>query len=256
MPETTGVRPYTVALLADIHGNLDAFEAVLADMAHQPHDAVVIAGDHLVMGPHPAQTLARLRELDVPTIFGNTDRGVVEGRSHSPLVTWTREQIGEAGIAYLESLPFSHHITPPQQTSPEADLFVVHATPTSVYPVLILEANADSPLSQNVTLEEEAAKLLGATRANLIVFGHIHYASSRTISGQRVASIGSVGFPFDGDPRAAYALASWDGTQWQLEHRRVAYDRERTIEAIQRSGQPQASWAIQVLREAQFVRPS
>jgi predicted phosphodiesterase len=256
MTDTGVVRPYTVALLADIHGNLDAFEAVLADLAHQPHDAVVIAGDHLVMGPQPAKTLARLRELDVPTIFGNIDREVVEGRPHSPLISWTREQIGEAGIAYLEALPFSHHVTPPQQTSPEADLFVVHATPTSVYPVLLLEANALSPLLNKVTPEEEAAALLGAIRANLIVFGHIHYASSGTIRGQRVVSIGSVGFPFDGDPRAAYALASWDGAQWQIQHRRVAYDRERTIEAVQRSGQPQASWVVQVLSEARFVLPS
>jgi len=256
MTDTGAVRPYTVALIADIHGNLAALEAVLADLAQRPHDAVVNAGDLLVMGPQPAETLARLRELEIPSIFGNIDRDVVEGRAASPLVSWTREQIGERGIAYLEALPFSYHVTPPQQTSPEADLLVVHATPTSVYPMLLLEANALSPLMNKATPEEEAVTLLGATRANLLVFGHIHYASSGTPGGQRVVSIGSVGFPFDGDPRAAYALASWDGAQWQIEHRRVAYDHERTIEAVQRSGQPLASWAIQVLRESRLVLPS
>src|SRR6476469_3092000 len=92
---------YTVAVLSDIHGNVAGFDAVLADLATQPHDALVIAGDLVLFGPRPAESLARVREQNVPTIYGNTDRFLVDGANpmaSDPGVQWVRERIGADGI--------------------------------------------------------------------------------------------------------------------------------------------------------------
>ena len=240
---------YTVAVLSDIHGNLAALDAVLADLAAQPHDATVIAGDLAVNGPYPAEVLARVRALGVPVIHGNTDRFLVEA-DDDPVVRWTREQLREDDLAYLAALPFEHRITPPGGLSPADDLLIVHATPTDVNATLFTER---SPGGTPPTPAAEAAALIGEARANLILYGHIHYASSGTIRGQRLASIGAVGFPFDGDRRAAYALVSWDGHAWQVAHRRVAYDHLAVIAALRQVDAPRADLFARRLAEASFI---
>lgn len=245
-------KPFTVALLADIHGNVDALHAVLADLAACSYDHMVIAGDLVTQGPYPAETLARVRALQAPTIFGNGDRAVVDAPPHNRIVWWTRQQIGESGRSYLASLPFSYRITPSDGHSPETDLLIVHATPTSVNDVLTLEPHPLGTTHIQKTPEDEAKRMLGETRANLIVYGHIHYASSGMIGEQRLVSIGSVGFPFDGNQQAAYALAAWDGRQWQVTHHRVSYNYERVIAAIYQSGQPDAETYAQRLRQANW----
>ena len=247
---------FTVAVLADIHGNLDAFEAVLADLTTQRYDVMVLAGDLLAGGPQPVETLRRIRELDVPTICGNTDHNVVDGSSTFPIARWTREQIGEEDVAYLKALPLAHRIPPPDGISPEDDLLIVHATPTGVDPVIILEPHPLEPPGTTFTTptpEAQVVSLLGTARANLIVYGHIHYASSGVVQGQRLASVGAVGSPTDGDQRAAYALVFWDGTAWQITHRRVSYAYESTAQAIEQSGIPEAKRYAQMLREARWL---
>ncbi len=249
---------YTVAVLSDIHGNVTGFEAVLADIATQPHDALVIAGDLALFGPRPAESLARVRARNVPTIYGNTDRFFVDATStmaHEPGVQWARERIGAEGVAYLAGLPFEHRITPPGGSSPENDLLIVHATPTDVNGTLITELpNVPSP--QKITPEADATALIGGARADLILYGHIHYASAGTVRGRRVASIGASGFPFDGDRRAAYALVTWDGARWQVTHRRVAYDVEAVIADLERTDAPFKALSIGRLRTALSAPPS
>lgn len=248
-------KPFTVAILADIHGNLSALEAVLADLAKEPYDQLVLAGDLVMNGPHPAETLACLRALQVPTLFGETDRAVVEAGRENALARWTAEQIGAAGIAYLETLSFSQSILPPQNASPEADLLIVHATPTNVAAFLILQPNFLDTRCATPTSETEALAMLGETRAGLIIHGHVHYASAGFVGEQQVLSIGAVGFPFDGNPQAAYALATWEDHRWKVIHRRVSYDHERVIAAVKRSGQPLAETIIQRLRTARWCPP-
>ncbi len=243
---------YTVAVLSDMHGNDAAFAAALADLATQPHDAVVIAGDLVLNGPYPAETLARVRERGAPTIYGNTDRFFVpeNPESDSDAVRWVRERIGADGVAYLLSLPFEHRITPPNGSSPDDDLLIVHASPTDVDAAVITEAHPRSGSGRWVTPEDQAVRLIGDARANLILNGHIHFASAGTVRGQRLASIGAVGFPFDGDQRAAYALVTWDGTNWQVAHRRVAYDVQAVIADLRASGAPFADLASRRLETA------
>ena len=176
---------YTVAVLSDMHGNAAAFEAVLADLAAQPHDATVLAGDLIMNGPRPAEICAAVRALGVPTVHGNTEPMLTDPAEDDPTARWVRERLTEDDLTYLAALPFSHHITPPGGNSPEDDLLIVHATPTDVDGVIITQLPPDQTAITATTSEDEAAALLGDARANLILYGHIHYFSSGTIRGQR-----------------------------------------------------------------------
>jgi len=243
---------YTVAVLSDIHGNVAALDAVLADLIAQPHEETVIAGDLAFLGPRPAESIARVREMNVPTIYGNSDRYLSHGNPHfsrEDWLEWTRERIGPDDLQYLAGLPFDHYIVPPDGRQPEDNLLIVHASPTDVEAAVITETNPTAP-TITLTPEADAARMIGDARADLILYGHIHYASAGTVGGQRVASIGAVGFPFDGDPRAAYALVTWDGTHWAVTHRRVAYDYEAVARDAEQSGAPFAAIAAHRLREA------
>jgi protein phosphatase len=245
---------YTVAVLSDMHGNAAAFQAVLADLAAQRHDATVLAGDLILNGPRPAETLAAVRALGVPTIHGNTEPMLTDLAETDPTVCWVRERLTADDLAYLAALPFSHRITPPGGASPDDDLLIVHATPTDVDGVIITQLPPDQTALTATTPEHEAAALLGDARANLILYGHIHYFSAGTVGGRRVASIGSVGFPFDGDQRAAYALVAWDGGNWQVTPRRVPYDHEAVIAEYAALDIPRRELFIRRLAEATFLR--
>jgi predicted phosphodiesterase len=190
----------TIAILADIHGNLAALDAVLADLATQPHDGVVLAGDLLANGPWPAETLARIQEMDALVIYGNMDEAIVQASPDGGVVWWAHQQIGPDGVAYLAGLPFAQRITPPGGTSPADDLLIVHATPQNVHDVLILTPEPKGTTFDQVTPEAEAAAMVGETAANLIVYGHIHYFAAGRVRGRRLQSIGSTGFPVDGAP--------------------------------------------------------
>src|SRR5262245_6200400 len=102
----------TIAILADIHGNLAALDAVLADLASQPHDALVLAGDLLANGPWPAETLSRIQSLDGRILYGNMDEAIVNATPDDPTAWWVRQQIGSAGVEVLRTLPFSQRLTP------------------------------------------------------------------------------------------------------------------------------------------------
>jgi predicted phosphodiesterase len=249
---------YTVAVISDIHGNVAAFDAVLADLLTQPHEAAVIAGDLALFGPRPAEALARVRERNVPTIYGNTDAFLLDDArvARDPGLRWVRERIGAEGAAYLASLPFAHRITPPDGTSPDDDLLIVHASPTDVDNAVITEANPTSGSGRVLTSEEDAVRLIGDARADLILYGHIHYASAGTVRGQRLASIGAVGFPFDQDQRAAYAFVAWNGQEWRVMHRRVAYDVQPVIDELRASGAPFADLAAGRLQYAVAQPPA
>jgi hypothetical protein len=247
-------RAYTVAILADVHGNLAALHAVLADLARRPHERIVVAGDLVLGGPQPAETVDTLRGLEAPTvtvIHGNSDRRLQAG-GEDPAVVRGRAAVGPARLAWLARLPSDCRVTPPGGTSPADDLLVVHATPTDVAAVLTVEPDPLGLLE--VTPDARARALLGGAEANLIVAGHVHYASSGVAAGRRFATVGAVGFPWDGDHRAAYGLATWNGAAWRLRHRRVTYDYRSVIAELRRVGTPFADEAAERLEWAS-MRP-
>src|SRR5258708_34242174 len=123
-----------IAVIADIHGNQLALEAVLQDLHRQPAvDQLVIAGDLCLNGPCPRQVLETVQGLRCPVLHGNVDVEVVtqspgKGEKKRSTAAWTREQIGPAGIDYLPPPPFSPRVANPAAS----DLLTLHTTPPTL----------------------------------------------------------------------------------------------------------------------------
>ena len=199
-----------VAIFSDVHGNAVALDAVLADIERQQVDQVVFGGDLVFGGPAPEACLARVQALGIPCVRGNTDEFFADTRrgSGDPLLDWIRAQLTAAARAWLASMPFEQRID---------DLLVIHATPWSVSD--LIPRDADSILLRRVLAEGRAAA---------VVYGHIHEGwIGRAPDGGLIANTGSVGFPFDGDPRSSYALLTRSPAGWAADLRRVPYDLDR-----------------------------
>ena len=234
-----------VAVISDIHGNQTALEAVLEDLSHQSGiDHLVIAGDLCLNGPCPGQVLATIQKLGCPVIQGNVDAEVVneapeKGLKKRTTVSWTREQIGQAGIDYLASLPFSHCIFNPGGS----DLLVVHANPLNL-------EDAIFPNAPDSTLEHLLGGLGPAVGA--LAFGHLHIAYTRRWRHLLLADVGSCGLPRDEDLRAAYGILTWQDNTWKAEIRRVVYDVKAVVKQIKTSGIPNVEKRIKILTEARY----
>ena len=196
-----------LACLYDVHGNLPALEAVLDDARARGATRYLLGGDYALYGGWPAETLARLRELDGAIwIRGNVDRWLTDPSDvpvpevHGALED-CRATLGEEAVAWLHGLP--------ERAELEDGTLVVHATPISDMRFFAPETADD---------DEE---LLAGLRPPRLVFGHTHVPFRRVALGVELVNPGSVGLPWDGDHRAAYALIHPDGT---VEHRRAEYD--------------------------------
>lgn len=227
----------TLALLYDIHGNLPALEAVLADAARAGATRFLLGGDYALFGPFPAATVARLRELEDATwIRGNVDRWTahpdqVPDAMVGEAVAACRAALGVDLIAELGALP--------EQLVLDGTRFC-HASPLSDLQSFLPDPGED---------EEE---ILAGAAETRIVFGHTHVAFSRLRpDGIELLNPGSVGMPFDGDHRAAYALVRGDGT---VQPRRVGYDHERSAAAV-RERYGDAEWALRSERRLLSARP-
>ena len=219
-----------IAALYDIHGNLPALEAVLAEIAREDVDQIVFGGD-VVFGPMPRETLERIGTLGTPKAFisGNCDRAMLEildGRTPTavpamvhPLIRWTGEQLTAPEIAAIRRWPPTW-----RQTGADGDVLFVHATPRN-----------DTEIFLKTTDEARLAPIFAATSAALVLCGHTHMPFDRTIGGVRVVNAGSVGMSFAG-PGACWALI--DGVSVEL--RRTAYDLPAAAARVRASGYPQA----------------
>jgi len=247
-----------MALLSDIHGNLPALEAVLADIeAQTAPDAYWVLGDLVAFCPWPAETLARLRALpNVALLQGNTDRYLVTGRRpvvpvRSPddwarmpvglavrdaLFRWTVERLSYADYEFLRDLPPRLEMDVPGY----GHILAVHATPaddeTNLYP--------DTP-------DDEIRPHLASLDARLLLYGHTHRPVDRTVGSVRLVNPGSVGLPLDGDPRPAYALLDFEGERCTVTIRRVEYDLEAVIAELERVEHPAREWIGRMLRQEQ-----
>ncbi|HEU6446521.1 MAG TPA: metallophosphoesterase family protein [Gaiellaceae bacterium] len=217
-----------LVLLYDIHGNLPALEAVLADAEAAGGERYLLGGDYGTPSPWPAETLARLRELPNATwIRGNGERWLREPPTDFPeaLEVYQRfsGQLPEEELDWLYSLP--------PQVELDGVLFV-HGSPLS-------DVDSFAPEAQD---GEE--RLLDGVRDRRIVFGHSHQQFRRPgPDGTYLVNPGSVGMPLDGDVRAAWA--TWDG-DWMF--RRTAYDVERAAAAFEAMGGEFAAFAAGRIR--------
>jgi diadenosine tetraphosphatase ApaH/serine/threonine PP2A family protein phosphatase len=191
-----------LGLLYDVHGNLPALEAVLADC---PAERFLLGGDYTAFGAWPRETVARLRELDAEWIRGNVDRWLVDDSDvfdpMRPLIERSREMLGEQLSRELAALP---------EWTTQDDTLYCHASPLS-------DMDSFYPEPQ----DSDAERLMGV-EARRVVFGHTHLQFMREgPAGIELVNPGSVGIPLDGDRRAAYAVVHDDDS---VELRRVEYD--------------------------------
>lgn len=273
-----------IAVISDIHGNQLALEAVLRDLEEQPRcDELVIAGDLCLNGPRPREVLRIIQELHCPVIQGNVDLETVtqapeKGEKKRSVIGWTREQIGQDGIAYLAALPFSYRVEHPlmpleslntsEQTAGSPfpsldqqegrrvsgaqvakknpagrDLLIVHANPLNMEEAIF--PNADDAALEN---------LLGGLDARIgaLTFGHLHIAYTRRWRNLLLTDVASCGLPRDEDLRAAYGILTWQGERWEAEIRRVPYDVQAVARQIESCGMPHVKKRIKVLLEARY----
>ena len=216
-----------LAVLGDVHCKARALEAVLAAAGAAGVSGGLCTGDLVLRGLDPEACVARIRELGWPAVQGNTDRYLAERRDMDP-VPWTIAALGEDRLAWLAGLPTRQELS-------AHDALVVHATPRGDEEVL----NPDTP-------DAEAAAMVAGVTARTLLVGHVHLQYRRQVGEVEVVNPGSVGIPFDGDQRAAWALLD-DGA---LELRRTAYDVEAVIAAVEASDNPAREVVARRLREA------
>jgi putative phosphoesterase len=226
-------------LIYDIHGNLPALEAVLRDARDTPVTRWVLGGDYASFGAWPAEVVARLDELqDAVWIRGNWDRWQRGERDDMPpapelqaALATVVEALGPELVARLAELP---------ETYRDGDVLYCHGAPST---------DMDSFLPEPSPHDDE---LLAGVTARHVVFGHTHLPVDRERDGIHLFNPGSVGFSFDGDVRASWAVRHDDG---RFELRRVRYDLDQTADAL--SGRFGATtWAhgtIARLRAASFT---
>lgn len=222
----------TIALLYDIHGNLPALEAVLADASDEGAERFVLGGDYAVFGPWPRETVERLRQIESAAwIRGNVDRWAArpDDAPHDPVprsaLEACRDALGQELVDELAALPEQLVIDGVRycHASPLSDVRSFFPEPS--------EGEGDGGREGDGADEDEL--LAGATEPR-VVFGHTHLPFKRAARGTAAArpelvNPGSVGMPFDGDTRAAYALVRDDGA---VEHRRVAYNAPASAAAL------------------------
>jgi putative phosphoesterase len=218
-----------VAIVSDVHGNLVALEAVLADLERVRPDLVVHGGDLAFNGPRPAECVDRIRELGWPGVIGNMDEALETRRRASPRVEWAAERIGPERNAWLQALPM--------EWRDEDRLALVHATPGDLWKGVPPDTD-----------DAELRTIFGPLGTPLAVYCHIHRPYVRAIGDLTVANAGSVGLPMDGVPRASYLLIE-DG---RPEVHRVAHDVERAVADVMASGIPEPEQLAAVYRTASW----
>lgn len=204
-----------LAVLYDIHGNLPALEAVLADVEDAGADRFLLGGDYGTPSPAPHETLARLRDLPNATwIRGNGERWLREPPEISLVIQAYKDF---EGVLSGEETDCLYRL--PESAELDGILYV-HGSPISD-----VESFAPQP-------QDGEERLLGGVRDRTIVFGHSHQQFRRPgPDGTDLLNPGSVGMPLDGDVRAAWA--TWDG---DFAFRRTQYDVERAAAAYRAMG--------------------
>jgi putative phosphoesterase len=237
-----------IAFVSDIHGNLTAFEAVLADLRHTSPDIVFHGGDLADTGTSPVEIVDSIRSLGWQGVAGNTDQMLAmpetfedfAGQSPNLQSLWaalremaaaSREALGEERLAWLRGLPLVQIHNP---------IALVHASPSNPWRAPDVDASDDALQSLYAPLGQA-----------IVVYGHIHRPYVRSLSGLTVVNAGSVGLPYDGDRRASYLLID----EFKPEIRRVEYDVHREIKNLYNSGIPHADWVAGILESGSPQMP-
>lgn len=246
-----------IALLSDIHGNSIALDAVLTDIQSQGNiNEYWLLGDYCAIGSDPAGVLERISNLPrARFIRGNTDRYIVANQESDPhpanvavgpgqieklievqrSFAWTQGAVTITGwFDWLTRLPVEIRITLPNGTR----VLLVHASPgqddgDGIYPT---------------HTEAELKNILNGCNADVVCVGHNHWVVDRTVNGVRVLNPGSISNPLPPDLRASYMLIEANEVGYQVQVRRVEYDRDAAIDQVRQIRHPAADYITRFLR--------
>lgn len=237
-----------IGLIADIHGNLLALEAVLTHMKAQPVDRLVCLGDVTGSGPQPRQTLQRLQSARPLLIQGNSDAWVLSPKPFPPEIAgaayineieqWCAQQLTPDDRELLAEFTFEAEIHLPDGRL----LYCCHGSPRSY----------NEALSPGLPWEVLEERLDGRTAA-VLAFGHTHAQGSFYHRGQLLVNPGSVGMPLRSDegsglvwyaPWAEYAVLETSRDHLGVQFYRLAYDIERLVELAYEVGMPEPGWWV------------
>jgi predicted phosphodiesterase len=221
-----------IAIIADIHGNLVALEAVLRSIESDRVDDIICLGDVAATGPHPHEVVQRLQALGCRCVMGNADAELLET---IPDVTadeprwlaidrWCADLLTDDDRAYLRSFAPTHRLTLEGNRS----LLAYHGSPRSF----------DDEI-RVATPEDELGALLSAQPASVYAGGHTHEPFVRPIGTALVLNPGSIGLR---PPNASYAIVSTSGAEVRVELRFVPLHADEVVRAAQGSGMPESAW--------------
>ncbi len=233
-----------IDLISDIHANLVALDAVLAEIATRQLDQVVCLGDVAAGGPQPHETMTRLRELNLPVVLGNTDAWCLDRqpfqstddhmRRIAEIEHWCAEQLSPDDLAYLRT--FKPVVEIPLDDS--GTLLCFHGSPRSYDDVIV-----------STTSEDDLDRMLAGFTADLMAGGHTHAQMLRRHKNMIILNPGSVGLPFVrgfAERRhpawAEYASVDLQGRGLSVQFRRVPLDVRAIAEAAREHQMPHADW--------------
>ncbi len=231
-----------LGLIADIHGNLPALDAVIEELRDEGLDETLCLGD-VAVGPQPAESLERLQELGCPVVMGNWDSYFVSGfpeqqsdfsRKLVEMGEWWAGQLSPAHREYIQS--FEESLERPLDDGKR--LLAFHGSPRSFDDFIYA-----------TTPDEELEQMLDGEHAPLMAGGHTHFAMIRRHQGALLVNPGSVGLPFAGpapvmriNPWAEYGILEVENGRLSVELRRTGFDVDALLELIRKSGMPHAKW--------------
>lgn len=239
-----------LAILADIHGNLPALEAVLAKIDEEGIERVICLGDVATLGPQPREVIDRVRALGCPVVMGNTDAILLDLQYQGSTISddestdwsneafdqWCASQLTDDDFAYLRTFQPTISLA----LGDDVTLLCYHGSPRS-YDERITAETPDAALQE----------MLGETPAHLYVGGHTHQQMLRRHRDVLVLNPGTVGFvkdaiapatPIRNPAWAEYAVIACEGGQLDVSLRRVPFDLDALFAAFDASGIPRAYW--------------
>jgi putative phosphoesterase len=231
-----------IGLISDIHGNLFALDAVLAELDRESLDDLICLGDVAALGPEPGAVLARLQALGCPVVMGNMDEWLLSlpdldtaDELDQALIRWHTAQLTDAERAYIRAFP----ATIERSLGAGRTLLCFHGSPRSYHDVIL-------PTTPDDSLEG----MLGDTRAAILAGGHTHLQMLRRHGDAHLINVGSAGLPGVGAAAqrnrhvrwAEYAVIEVDGDRLDISLRRTPLDIDQLLAKARASGMPAVDW--------------
>ncbi|RAL25453.1 hypothetical protein DL240_04375 [Lujinxingia litoralis] len=220
----------TIAILADVHANLFALEAIIADIAEHPIDEVIVAGDLVGRGPQGSAVVQRIAELGWQCVRGNHEDyllGFCRGDIPDDWRTldewaasrWMADELTPEAERFIDALPFSRRA----DCDPHVEVF--HGSPRS-------HSEGIGAWTPQDRLREHFDAIAGST----LICAHTHRPLIHRFDDGLIVNVGSVGLPFNGDWRAQYAILEGQGSDYRVTLRQVPYDRPGFLQHYRQSG--------------------